>query len=113
MALDLNPFVKLLKQKDLKRAREWLDQNRGGLNPSDEFERGYFMALQGMVSALEAGGELSVMKRLLNGGYGQEQINKLIHEMKGRLSLKFAPKDEQGFNTAWIEVIQELSGEKK
>jgi len=30
--------------------------------------------------------------------------------MKGRLSLKFRPKDEQGFNTAWIEVLQEFSG---
>lgn len=113
MALDLNPFVRLLKQKDLKGAHEWLEQNRGGINPSDEFGRGYFMALQGMVSALEVGGELSVMKRLLNGGYGREQVNKLIHEMRGRLSLKFIPRDEQGFNTAWVEVLQEFSGEKK
>jgi hypothetical protein len=112
MALDLNPFVKLLKQKDLKRAREWLEQNKGSLNLGDEFARGYFIALQGMVSALETGEELSVMKRALNGGYKQEQINELIRDMKARLSLKFIPKDEQGFSTAWLEVLQLLSVEK-
>ena len=113
MTLDLKPFVKLLKQKDLKKLREWLEQNKGGLNPNDEFGRGYFLALQGMISALEVGGELSVIKRVLNGGYGQEQVKKLINDMKGRLSLKFRPRDEQGFDTAWIEVLQEFSGEKE
>jgi hypothetical protein len=110
MTLNISSFVRLLKQKDLKRAREWLDQNKDSLNPGDEFWRGYLLALQGMVSALELGGELSVIRRVLNGGYGREEIEKLIHDMKGRLSLKFRPKDEQGFNTAWIEVLQEFSG---
>lgn len=112
MALDPNPFVKLLKQGDLKRAREWLEQNKGTINPGDEFEKGYFMALQGMVSALETGEELSVIKKVLNGGYKQEQINELIRDMKARLSLKFIPNDERGFSTAWIEVLQLLSAEK-
>ena len=112
MTLDLKPFVKLLKQKDLKKLREWLEQNKGGLNSNDEFGRGYFLALQGMISALEVGGELSVIKRVLNGGYEQEQIKKLIYDMEGRLSLKFRPRDEQGFDTAWIEVLQEFSGER-
>lgn len=112
MTLDLKPFVKLLKQKDLRKAREWLEQNKGGLNPADEFGRGYLLALQGMISALEVGGELSVIKRVMNGGYRQEQIEKLIHDKKGMLSLKFRPRDEQGFDTAWLEVLQEFSGEK-
>jgi hypothetical protein len=113
MVPDLKPFVKLLKQKDLKKVREWLEQNKGGLDPSDEFRKGYFLALNGMISALEVGGEMSVIKRILNGGYAQEQIEKLINDMKGRLSLKFRPRDEQGFDAAWIEVLQEFSGEKE
>ncbi len=113
MTLDLKPFTKLLKQKDLKKAREWLEQNKGGLNLADESGRGYLLALQGMISALEAGGELSVMKRVVNGGYGQEQIEKLIHDTEGGLSLKFRPRDEQGFDTAWIEVLREFSAENE
>lgn len=108
MTLDLNPFVRLLKQKNLKKAREWLEQNKSGIDQSEEFGNGYLLALQGMTSALESGGELSVIKRVVNGGFGQEQVGKLIHDAKGRLSFKFRPRDEQGFDTAWVEVLQEL-----
>lgn len=113
MTFDIKPFVKLLKQKNLKNAREWLDQNKGDIDHADEFEKGYLLALQGMISALESGGELSVIKRVVNGGYEQELIDKLVQDTRGRLSLKFRPRDEQGFDTAWIDVLQELSAEKK
>jgi hypothetical protein len=108
MSLELRTFVRLLKQKDLKGAREWLDQRRSGLNPPDEFWKGYFLALQGMISAIETGAELSLIKRLLDGGYGREDIEKLIDQMRERLSPGFRPRDEQGFSTAWMEVLQEF-----
>lgn len=113
MTLDIKPFVKTLKQKDPRKAREWLEQNRGGLDASDEFARGYLSALQGMVSALESGGELSVIKQLVNGGFSPERVEKLIKEAKGRLSMKFKPKDEQGFDTAWVDVLHEISGNEQ
>lgn len=112
MTLDIKSFANFLTQKDTKKAREWLEQNKGTINPDDEFTRGYFLALQGMISGLEAGGELSVIKQIVNGRYQQEKIEKLIHIMKEKLSLKFRPKDEQGFDTAWLEILQEFSGKK-
>ncbi|MDI6642990.1 MAG: hypothetical protein QMD95_02945 [Candidatus Hodarchaeaceae archaeon] len=112
MSLELKPFVRALTQKDPKKAREWLEQNKGNFNPANEFERGYLLALQGMVSALETGGELSLIKLLVNGSYGKERIETLIRETRARLSLKFRPKDEQGFDTAWVDVLQEFSEEK-
>ena len=111
-ALDLKPFVDALKQRDPKKAREWLEQNKGNFNPRDEFGRGYLLALQGMASALEGGGELSAIKRVVDGRYNKEQIGKLIRDAKVRLSMKFRPKDERGFDTAWIAVLQEFFGEK-
>lgn len=107
MTPNIKSFANFLKQRDIKKARELLEQNRGELNPDDEFTRGYFLALQGMISGLEPGGELSVIKQIVNGEYQQEKIEKLANDLKEK---KFRPKDEQGFDTAWLEILQEFSG---
>ena len=112
MVIDIKPLVKLLKQKDAKKAREWLEQNKGTLNPGDESDRGYLLALQGMVSALESGGDLSAINKILEKKYDHEKVSELIRGTKARLSQKFRPKDEQGFNAAWVNFLSELSGEK-
>jgi len=113
MTIDIKPLVKFLKQKDVKRAREWLELNRSEINAGDEFLKGYLLALQGMVSALESGGELSAINKVLEKKYSREQIAELIRETRDRISQKFRPEDEHGFDTAWIDVLNELSGEKK
>lgn len=64
-----------------------------------------------MIAALEAGGELSVTNRVVNGEYKQEQIVELVKSVREKLSRKFRPKDEKGFDTALVEVLQEFSGE--
>lgn len=112
MELDLKPVVRAFREKDTKKARGWLEQTKSRIDPNDEFGRGYLLALQGMVAALEAGGELSVVKRVVNGEYKQEQIAELVKSTREKLSLKFRPKDEQGFDTAWIEILREFLGEK-
>lgn len=112
MLLDVKPFVGLLKKEDAKRAREWLELNKGNANPTDEFERGYLLALQGMASALESGGELSTINKILKKRYALEQVNDVVKDAKAKLSQKFRLEDERGFHKAWIDVIQELSGEK-
>ena len=112
MELDLKPFVNALKTRNTRKAKEWLEQNRARFDPRDEFERGYLLALQGMVAALEAGTEQAVIKKLVNGGYGKERVEELIKEAKRRLSQKFRHKDERGFDTAWVEVIQGFCCEK-
>ncbi len=110
MPVDLKPFVSALRKNDTKKAREWLEQNRA--NFTDEFGTGYFLALHGMESALETGAELSLIKRLVDGGYEGEQLAALLRETRARLSLKFRPKDEEGFDTAWVDVLQEFSEKK-
>lgn len=110
MELDLEPFIDALKARNTKKAREWLEQNKGRFDPGDEFERGYMLALQGMVVAQEAGAEQAVIKRLVNGEYGREKIGELFKEMKGGIPRRFRPKDEQGFDAAWMDVIKVFSG---
>ncbi|MFH1821729.1 MAG: hypothetical protein ABH852_04735 [Methanobacteriota archaeon] len=112
MDLDVKPLVKLLKQKDAKKAREWLELNRGEINPDDEFYRGYLLAFQGMVSALESGGGLSAVSKILENKYEHEQVSGLLRGTRTRLSQKFRPKDERGFDTAWVDFLNEISGEK-
>ena len=112
MELDLKPFVRALREKDTKKVREWLEQTKSSVDPNDEFERGYLQALQGMVAALETGSELSVIKRVVNREYKQEQIKELIKSTRERASRKFSPKDEQGFDSAWVEVLQGFSKEE-
>ncbi|HDI12665.1 MAG TPA: hypothetical protein ENF64_00950 [Hadesarchaea archaeon] len=109
MMLDISPFVGFLRRRDLKKARDWLEQNKRTMNVDDEFVKGYLLALSGMVSGLE-GGELSVIKQLVNGGYQDEGVERLARDLRERLSLKFRPRDEQGFDTAWLELLQEFMG---
>lgn len=111
MELDLKPFVRALREKDTKKAREWLEQTKSKVDPNDEFWRGYIQALQGMVAALETGSELSLIKRVVNKEYKQEQIDGLIDSERKRIPRKLRPKSEQGFDTAWVEVLQGFFGE--
>jgi len=108
LELDLTPFVDALRKKDAKKAGEWLEQNKGKFDPSDEFHRGYLLALGGMVASIESGSELSVIKCILDEGCKEERVKEFIREARDRLSLKFRPSDEQGFDTAWVDVLQGL-----
>lgn len=112
MSPDIKTFIGLIKQRDAKKSREWLEINKGALDPKDDFYRGYLLALHGMVAALESGGELSVINKILEKRYTQGQVADLLREIKSRAAQKFRGKDEQGFNAAWIDFLSELSGEK-
>ncbi len=112
MTLDMKPFVKLIKQRDAKKSWEWLEANKGTLDPKDDFSRGYLLALQGIVAALESGGELSAINKVLDKKYNQEQVAELSKGARSRAAQKFRAKDEQGFNAAWVDFLSELSGEK-
>lgn len=108
MDVDINSLIKLMKKRDIKGAREWLETTRAKINTGDEFVKGYLLALQGMVSALESGGELSVIIKVLENKYSEVQIAEIIRDFKARLEQKFRPADELGFDTAWLEVINEI-----
>lgn len=112
MELELAPFMNALRKGDTKKAREWIEQNREQFDPGDEFQMGYLLALSGMVAALESGSELSVIKRVIDEGCREERINRFIREVRGRPPLKFRPRDEQGFDTAWADALGELLKER-
>ncbi len=111
MELDLKTFVQTLRGGDTKKAMEWLERTKGRVDPDDGFERGYLLALGGMVAALESGRELLLVNRVVGGEYEQEQITELVKSARERLSRKFRPEDEKGFDTALVGVLQEFSGE--
>lgn len=98
-----------LLEKDFRRAKERLEEISKEIDLSDEFWRGYRLALQGMIAALETGDELTVIRRIVNGRYSPEDLRRFIGEVGGRISNAFRPKDEQGFYTAWRDVLQIIS----
>lgn len=110
--LDVRQFIESLKRKDTKRAREWLEINKVNLSSGSEFEEGYLLALQGMISALESSNELSAITKLLDKKYEPKQVAQLVREAKARISQKFRPDDERGFDAAWVDVLRTLSGER-
>jgi hypothetical protein len=106
MKPDLKQFVDALKKKDLKSARELLNDIESKLDLRDEFWLGYHLALRGMLSAVESGDELAVISKMLNGKMSGESAQHLMRQIKERVSQPFRPKDELGFNTAWVEALQ-------
>jgi hypothetical protein len=111
MEIDISPFVEALKQGNLKKAKEWLEAKKTEIGTGDEFRRGYFLALGGMLSALESAQELSVIQKLVNGNPDREEVERLMRGVREQLSLKFKPKDERGFNTAWLEFLRRFLGD--
>lgn len=102
----LEGFVEAFLGRNLKKAKEQLDSALIDLDPSDEFVKGYKLALQGMISALEGGDELSVARRLVEGRLEGEEIKKLLKQFRSRASARFRPKRERGFSRAWVEVLE-------
>lgn len=109
MRPDLKSFVEAMRKKNNKKAKEVLETINRGLDFNDEFWKGYRLALHGMIAALETGDELTVIRRIINGGYTRQDILELLTQANARLSNAFRPKDEQGFNAAWVDVLQIFS----
>ena len=109
MKPDLKSFVEAIWKKDNKKAKEALEVINRRLDLNDEFWKGYRLALHGMIATLETGDELTVIRRIINLGYTRQDIQELLNQANARLSNTFRPKDEQGFNTAWVDVLQIFS----
>ena len=98
----------LMLQKDVRGAREKLEEILRGFDSRDDFWKGYRLALQGMVAALEAGDELTVMRRIVEGRYPPENMRELMEQMRSRISQPFRSDEERGFDSAWVQVLQIL-----
>ncbi len=109
---DIRPLVKLLRKNGAKGAREWIESNKGDFNLEVESGKGYIIALQGMVSARESGGELFTLNKIINKKYSNEQIVDLIQGTRDKLAHESRPVDELGFCKAWVDVLQELVDKK-
>lgn len=95
-------------QKNVKEAKEKLEEKTRGLDPGDDFWKGYRLALQGMLAALETGDELAVVRRIVDGRYPPEKMRELMEQMQGRVSQPFRSAEERGFDSAWVQVLQIL-----
>ncbi len=105
MEPDLRPFVDLMLQKNVKGAREKLEEMARGFDSADDFWKGYRLALQGMLAALEAGDELTVVRRIVEGRYSPENMRELMEQMRDRISQPFRSAEERGFDSAWAQVL--------
>lgn len=108
MKSDLKPFVDAILEKNAKSAREKLEEICQKPDLTGEIWRGYRLALQGMVAALETGDELTLIRRIVDGKCLRENIQELIRQMRDKTSQEFRPEDERGFSKAWMDVLQIL-----
>ena len=106
MGPDLKQFVKAVRDKDVRKAREQLEIIEQKLDTKDEFWAGYHLALRGMVAALESGDELSAVAQIASGKRSREFSQKIFQQIQGQTSQPFRPRDEQGFGTAWMDVLK-------
>lgn len=105
LEIEISEFIESLKQKNLKNARSWLESKRPELENSGKFEKGYLLALNGMITSIEENQELSLMKKILNGS-SKEELSSIAKDFKKRINQRFRPEEERGFDSAWFEVIQ-------
>ncbi len=110
MGPDLKQFVKAVREKDVRKVREQLEVIEQKLDLKDEFWAGYHLALRGMVAAIESGDELTAVAQIASGKHSREFAQKLFQQIQEQASQSFRPKDEQGFDTAWIDVLKFLVG---
>jgi len=103
--VELRPFVDALRGRDIKKAREWFERVGGELGPKDGFWAGYRLALQGMLSALESGSEMSVIWRLVNERCSRGEIEGLLKAARKKASRPFRPRDELGYDKAWSDFL--------
>ena len=106
MRRGIKTFVEALRRKNVKMAKEKFEWLVKGLDIRDEYWWGYRRALEGMVVVLESGDELSLLRQLVDKKYPGDKIKELIEEMQVKVSQNFRPRDEKGYHTAWIEVLQ-------
>lgn len=102
---DLTSFAESLKKRDLKTARAWLENKRQTLQTPNDFEKGFLLALNGMIASLESNQSFSLMKKILDGT-PQEEVQQIYKDFKKRAEQRFRPALERGFDTAWAMILQ-------
>jgi len=99
-------FAEDIKRGKGRSAKIKLERIAKRFDRKDEFQHGYLTALEGMVSAVESGDDLTLLKQIANSPKPREKIEQYLAEMQTRVSQDFRPREEIGYNTAWVEVLQ-------
>lgn len=105
MKRGLKTFARALRDGNIGKAKEMLDKIVQGKLDDDVWE-GYHMALDGMVSGLEAGNDLALIRQIADGKYSKKELEGLKKEMEEKSAQKFISPGERGFNDAWADVLQ-------
>lgn len=113
MKWGMKSFAEALRRKNARIAREKLERIVKSLDMRDEYWRGYRRALEGMVAAMESGDELPLLRQLVDKRYPDDKVRELVEKMRVKVSQNFRPRDEKGFYTAWIEVLQAFGEGKR
>ncbi|KXA99134.1 hypothetical protein AKJ45_00535 [candidate division MSBL1 archaeon SCGC-AAA261F19] len=105
MKRGLKTFARALRDGNLGKAKEMSDRIVQGDLDAKVWE-GYHMALEGMISGLEAGNDLALIRQIADGKYSKKELEDLKKKMEQKSAQKFIPPDERGFNDAWADVLQ-------
>ncbi len=70
-------------------------------------------ALKGIVEALNSENDLTLPKQIAEDKFSTEKLEALREEVEERSSQEFRPEDEQGYNSAWSDVLQVITEDAK
>ncbi len=97
-------FSRAIRDGETDKVEEKLEKIVQG-NLNKEVWKGYNWALKGMIEALDSDDDLSLVRQIANDEVELEKLKKLKEGMAERASQEFRPEYEQGYNSAWSDVL--------
>lgn len=96
------PGLREGKAKEVSESAEEILRDAGGSG------HGYIHALNGIISGLDPEEEHTLPRRISEGFYSVEELEKIKSQMEDRASEQFRPSEERRFNEAWSDILTAL-----
>lgn len=112
MKRGMKTFARAVRDGDIDEAEEMFDKIVQGNMKVNVWE-GYRRALEGIIEALDSDNDLTLPRQIAQGKFSLEKLEKLRGEMEDKSSQEFRPEDEQGYNSAWSDVLQVITEDAK
>lgn len=108
--LDIISIVRFLEKDDIPKARDILSTFK---SPESNYEKGYQLALNGLVGACVNKEKDSIFYKLVNSQLPIEMINNQREICKRRIKQNFRDNTIIGYEHAWEFILSYFLGDQK
>ncbi len=96
-------FLGNVIERKFSEAEKELESIKEKKFPDDEYQKGYINALEGLLLSVRSGDERDFYNRTLTNG---KTLNEYINEFKELRKLPVRTQFDQGYFSAWTDVLQ-------